>query len=401
MIAVAEDGFAFSTWLTYGHWSFLYSQIDQPDVISDILLETGMYVSFDAVVHKSDDGPTLHFSMQFTDHMDLWKPEMSIGTQIDHGDDKGGLHEAQICFVDTIANIATLLEKLDGHFDADDLPPTPQLEDVTVTHEQVDYSKKEGLDGKGIQLSAYGKADSWNFDFSKGEPESFNSGTLVHKVDNLKVEYGLSHNCKDSAWVSFNASGSNTDSLDWGALGGTVNFTNIATPLDRTISEANLKAKYCAAVEDQYEGKDGKFVGSHVKLSVKDITEHLDKVEKYIDDANLEEFGTNDFAQNGRRLKGVEAKEASISIALLTLKKLHSAQELFKVYKQEKQRLVRTAFVEYSVAAVLALTLLFSTGAVLRHSLRTHKWDAVAVHEEALASAGGAAVETTPPSMPC
>ena len=68
---------------------------------------------------------------------------------------------------------------------------------------------------------------------------------------------------------------------------------------------------------------------------------------------------------------GVEADHASKKIALQVLKKLHSTQEMFKAYTQEKQRLVRSVFIEYSVAAVLALALLFSAAGLVRQSFRS------------------------------
>merc|ERR1711937_667327 len=81
-----------------------------------------------------------------------------------------------------------------------------------------------------------------------------------------------------------------------------------------------------------------------------------------------------------RRL--VEATHASKNIAVNVLKKMHSAHEMFQAYQLEKHRLLRTNYIEYSVAALLALALLFSAGAVARHSIRARKWGALAADDD-------------------
>jgi hypothetical protein len=127
------------------------------------------------------------------------------------------------------------------------------------------------------------------------------------------------------------------------------------------------------------------FCNSAVKLSVKDITEEIVKeAEKEIAGMDLKDLGEKDAI---RRLTGVEASKVSKNLAVRVLKKMHSTHEMFMAYKQEKQRLVRTAFIEYSVMAVLALAVLFSAGAVVRHSLEARKWGAVGVNDEEVALA--------------
>jgi hypothetical protein len=118
---------------------------------------------------------------------------------------------------------------------------------------------------------------------------------------------------------------------------------------------------------------------SAMVLNVKAITGDMEKeVATEVDEMDLEDVGDS----TARRLTGVGANQASKNIAVHVLKKLHSTTEMFQAYKQEKARLVRMAFIQYSVAAVLALALLFSAGAVARHSVRARKWDALAVNDE-------------------
>jgi hypothetical protein len=119
--------------------------------------------------------------------------------------------------------------------------------------------------------------------------------------------------------------------------------------------------------------------GSGMKLNIAAITPAEEKeVEEEVKDMELDEVGD----KVARRLTGVETNRASKNIAVNVLKKLHSAGELFQAYKQEKERLMRMAFIQYSVVAVLALALLLSGGAVLRHSFRARKWGALAANDE-------------------
>lgn len=80
-----------------------------------------------------------------------------------------------------------------------------------------------------------------------------------------------------------------------------------------------------------------------------------------------------------RRLSSEAAKK---KIVVETLKKMHSAQKVFEGYQQEKARLVRKAFIEFSVVGVVALAVFLAAAAVARHSLQKRKWAAVAASEE-------------------
>jgi hypothetical protein len=84
-----------------------------------------------------------------------------------------------------------------------------------------------------------------------------------------------------------------------------------------------------------------------------------------------------------RRLGAADVDHLSKQIAMHTLKKLHSvhhtAKSLFKEYTAEKKRLMRRAFVEYSVAGVLAV-LVFAAGAWRYGNIR--KWYAAAPTDE-------------------
>ena len=66
-----------------------------------------------------------------------------------------------------------------------------------------------------------------------------------------------------------------------------------------------------------------------------------------------------------RRLSSEAAKK---KIVVETLKKMHSAQKVFEGYQQEKARLVRKAFIEFSVVGVVALAVFLAAAAV---ALRT------------------------------
>jgi hypothetical protein len=94
---------------------------------------------------------------------------------------------------------------------------------------------------------------------------------------------------------------------------------------------------------------------------------------------DLEKVGEE--GASGRRL-GLEAKHAAKNLAARVLTKLYHTHELFQAYQQEKQRLARTAFIQYSVAAVSSLALLVSAAALLRHTVRARKWDTLASSDE-------------------
>jgi hypothetical protein len=115
---------------------------------------------------------------------------------------------------------------------------------------------------------------------------------------------------------------------------------------------------------------------SAVKMNVAAITGDMEKeVEEEVGEMDLEGVGDS----TARKLTGVDAKK---NLAVHVLKKMHATTEMFSAYRQEKARLVRMTFIQYSVTAVLVLALLFSAGAVARHSFRARKWDALAVNDE-------------------
>jgi hypothetical protein len=119
--------------------------------------------------------------------------------------------------------------------------------------------------------------------------------------------------------------------------------------------------------------------GSATQLNVAKITEGMVKeAAGEVGEMDLEDVGDS----TARKLTGLDAKK---NLAVHVLKKMHATTELFNAYKLEKKRLVRMTFIQYSVATVLALALLFSAGAVARHSLRARKsgmWDALAANDE-------------------
>jgi hypothetical protein len=89
-----------------------------------------------------------------------------------------------------------------------------------------------------------------------------------------------------------------------------------------------------------------------------------------------------------RKLTGAAVDEVSKKLALHALKKVHNAKHtfepLFKAYKTEKERLVRKALIEYSVAGVVAL--LFAAGA-LRYCNIRKSYMVASTDEEMLAEA--------------
>jgi hypothetical protein len=94
-----------------------------------------------------------------------------------------------------------------------------------------------------------------------------------------------------------------------------------------------------------------------------------------------------------RKLTGAALDAVSRKIALHTLKEVHNAKgtakTLFKAYKSEKERLVRRALIEYSVAAAVAL--LFALGA-LRYCNVRKSYVVASTDEEMLAEADVTAV---------
>jgi hypothetical protein len=116
------------------------------------------------------------------------------------------------------------------------------------------------------------------------------------------------------------------------------------------------------------------FCAEALILTCADLLKEEDEVEEELEELPLEDVG-----EKARMLNGAEL-ETKKNLARHVLTKLHSAQKMYTAYSQQKHRLQRTAFLGYSVAAVLALVLLFA-GAV-RHSLSTRKWEAVSPHDE-------------------
>jgi hypothetical protein len=103
----------------------------------------------------------------------------------------------------------------------------------------------------------------------------------------------------------------------------------------------------------------------------------IEEAEHEYEDEVIHELETME--PTARRLSSEAAKK---KIVVETLKKMHSAQKVFEGYQQEKARLVRKAFIEFSVVGVVAFAVFLAAAAVARHSLQKRKWAAVAASEE-------------------
>jgi hypothetical protein len=264
-----------------------------------------------------------------------------------------GFQDLKICFSDTIANIAQFMAKMDRRLQvtAGDMPSMPVAPTMTMV----------------------GTTQMITFDAPPGEAEYISDGTAVHEVNKVVIALTPPDNIGlNRGYASINLTLTGPD-LAFKFMADAV-ISNMVQP----VAALDLPIPgFCES-------------GEVKNLAVKDITGDMEKeVEGEIADMDLENVGDS----TARRLLGVD--HASKDIAVHVLKKLHSASEMYTAYKQEKQRLVRMAWIEYSVAAVLALALLFSGGAVLRHSFRAKKWDALAVNDEEALREGGVAIENT------
>jgi hypothetical protein len=273
------------------------------------------------------------------------KQDFTVGPKLNLALDFKGEDDLQVCFSDTIANVAGAMATMEfRRLDA-------------VSDEVVDL---EGdIPGMSPSIAVEGTTEIITFHKPPGEPPFFLSdgssayeGTEVLVAVTPPDDSGLNRN-----YASLNFTMTGPDP--------TFKFMT-----DFMITQIDQPLTYLPLAPPDFCKK---------MMTVSDLMPMEDEAEEVIDDMDLNEVGD----PVARRTKGVEEPSKKIAVALL--KKLHahrySAQAMLKAYHQEKDRLVRRAYIGYSVAAVLALALLFTAGTLFRHSLRVRKFDAIAVND--------------------
>jgi hypothetical protein len=322
-IQVAEDGFGLALMIGPQVLDILLSQIPEPGLPDQV--DT---IGFVAGVHASDKGPALSFALDFK-----------------------GADPLQLCFSDTVMNVAKFMEHMDRRLQ-------------TISHSEM-VTQADMPAGVAPTIGMAGTTEVITFPVMG---EYISDGTAVYEINKLEVKLTPPDNMGGTRTYA-------TAELD--LLGPDPAFKFTVDAIAGNTKGPMFGSPPIAALD--LPTPDFCESDSAVKMNVAAITGGMVKeAEQEVDAMDLEDVGDSAV----RRLTGVEANEASKNIALHVLKKLHSGTEMFQAYKQEKERLVRMAFIQYSVAAVLALALLFSAGAVARHSFRSRKWDALAVNDE-------------------
>jgi hypothetical protein len=320
-IQIATDGFGAAVHLGPQLLDIFLSQSPEPG-LPDKVDTIGFVIGF----HTAPEGVSFSFALDFKGETPL-----------------------QLCFSDTVANIAAYMQKMEGRRlqqQVDDLPPGVTVQYVNGSTEVISFPLPRG---------------SYISDSEKVY-EMTDAILVLTPPDNTGTT-------RSYASADLTVTGPVTD-FELTAHAGLSKIEGPLLALDfHSPPIINLDLPVPPFCED----------GSGMKLNIAAITPAEEKeVEEEVKDMELDEVGD----KVARRLTGVETNRASKNIAVNVLKKLHSAGELFQAYKHEKERLMRMAFIQYSVVAVLALALLLSGGAVLRHSFRARKWGALAANDE-------------------
>jgi hypothetical protein len=317
-IQIAEDGFGIALMLGPQVLDIALSQIPEPGLPDAV--DT---IGFVAAVHSDDAGPTVSFALDFK-----------------------GVEPLQLCFSDTVMNVAQFVQKLDLEgrrlqeiVPAEDVPGAPTITQNGPT-----------------QIITFRKCPECSGEF-------ISDGTTAYAIHQIELALTPPDNegaNREYASAEVTLTGPEpTFAFKVQAIvGGTKGPMFGSAPihaLDLPVPE------FCES-------------DAAMKLNVAAITQDMEQeVAVEVGEMDLEDVGDS----TARRLTDTKK-----NLAVHVLKKMNSATEMFKAYKQEKDRLVRMAFIQYSVIAVLALALLFSAGAVARHSFRVQKWDALAANDE-------------------
>jgi hypothetical protein len=300
-LMVAGDGLGAELHLSANAIDLMLMQDVHTDAVRDMVDTIGFTLKI------AKGGPDLEFSMDFKGKGSLEGPDKPDGVK-------------QLCFKDSIPKIVGFVEKIAGpphhrrlhEIATADLPASdefkPEIEekDVGTLHtEVVTYHAHEHL-----------------FD-----------GTTHYEAD--KVMFAMTVDKETMMLKEFNM---------------TLTGPDPAFKFQESFEIHNLKHPVEHLTGPPAPGFCGTDAAPWITIAMLEKMEGpIEEAEHEYEDEVIHELETME--PTARRLSSEAAKK---KIVVETLKKMHSAQKVFEGYQQEKARLVRKAFIEFSVVGVVA-----------------------------------------------